>query len=154
MSLVISTGSNLNNKRANLEQAKKRLSLHFNLIAQSGLYVSHAVDHTSQPDFYNQVLEFETPLLSMNHVMEKLLQIEDEMGRIRHIPKGPRLIDLDLLFWDDKKIETQKLTIPHPRLFKRSFVVLPLRELPCFSQLEKSFCFPDTFENQAFSLEK
>lgn len=154
MSLVISTGSNLGDREINLEQAKQCLTEHFNLMAESALYISPAVDYTDQPDFYNQVLEFKIPPLSTGDVMETLLKIEDGMGRIRRILKGPRLIDLDLLFWGDEKIKTRNLTIPHPRLFERSFVILPLRELPCFSRLEKSFFFPDTFDNQAFVLNK
>ena len=86
--------------------------------------------------------------------MAKLFAIEEKMGRIRHIKKGPRIIDLDILFLDDKNINTPLATIPHPRLFERSFVVMPLSELPCFKKLRSSFVFPSIFNNHAFVLNR
>jgi 2-amino-4-hydroxy-6-hydroxymethyldihydropteridine diphosphokinase len=71
------------------------------------------------------------------------------LGRKRDIPKGPRIIDLDILFINDLKIQTDLVNIPHPRLFERSFVVLPLSELPGFSDLKEHFSFPSEFSNDA-----
>jgi 2-amino-4-hydroxy-6-hydroxymethyldihydropteridine diphosphokinase len=149
MSLFIATGTNLGDRKQNLDQARAFLSSHLKLIASSRIYESPAVDYLNQPDFYNQVLEFEVPQISATEVMHLLLRIELEMGRNRQIPKGPRLIDLDLLFCGSQKIDEPDLILPHPRLFERSFVVLPLSELPGFKNLQKSFSFSFSFDNTA-----
>jgi 2-amino-4-hydroxy-6-hydroxymethyldihydropteridine diphosphokinase len=107
------------------------------------------VEYTNQDDFYNQVLEFKLPNMSPDEVMTTLLEIELSLGRRRDIPKGPRTIDLDIIFFSDLKIQTELVNIPHPKLFERSFVVLPLAELPGFAELKKSFNFPMTFSNEA-----
>lgn len=149
MSLFIATGTNLGDRKTNLANAKSLLSKKLVFIAESRIYESPAVDYLNQPDFYNQVLEFAIPELSPNEVMDFLLETEHMLGRNRLIPKGPRLIDLDILFWGDVTIENEKLSVPHPRLFERSFVVLPLSELPGFKKLQEKFHFKFTFENTA-----
>lgn len=151
-SFFVATGTNIGDRRQHLLDAKIILEKEFQLIAESRIYESPAVDYLDQPDFYNQVLEFALPTLSPQQVMNRLLQIEQELGRNRLIPKGPRIIDLDILFWSNKIIETDSLTIPHPRLFERSFVVLPLAELPGFKELRKYFEFKFAFTNKAFPL--
>ena len=153
MSLAIGTGSNLGDKKSNLKRAKEKLMESFSFIAESRIYKSAAVDYTNQPDFFNQVLEFKTPNIPVNTIMKRLFSIEEEMGRVRQIDKGPRIIDLDILFLDDKKIKTSLVTIPHPRSFQRSFVMLPLSELPCFKKLTSSFVFPYQYDNHAFIVE-
>lgn len=153
MSLFIATGTNLGDRKANLTEAKNLLNNHFEFIAESRIYESPAVDYENQPDFYNQVLEYKTPShMQPIDCMKLLLKIEAEMGRQRTVAKGPRVIDLDILFWDVLKIETQELTLPHPRLFDRSFVVLPLSELPGFALLQRHFNFPIDFTNSAIPL--
>lgn len=149
MSFFISTGSNLGSRLQHLREARERLSLEFVFIAESRIYESPAVDYLNQPDFYNQVLEFKVPIESPEKVMAKLLELEKIMGRNRTVPKGPRVIDLDILFWNDDVISTPTLTIPHPRLFVRSFVVLPLSELPGFKKLQAKFSFSFSFDNSA-----
>jgi 2-amino-4-hydroxy-6-hydroxymethyldihydropteridine diphosphokinase len=151
-SFFIATGSNLGNRADNLLSAKDSLVSHFKIIAESRIYESPAVDYLNQPDFYNQVLEFEIANLNAQHTMNLLLRLEIEMGRDRIIPKGPRLIDLDILFWGFEEISTETLIIPHPRLFERSFVVLPLSELPGFETLKKQFRFNLNFENHAIAI--
>lgn len=148
-SFFIATGSNLGDRANNLDNAKKILSKHFTLVAESNIYESPAVDYLSQPDFYNQVLEFNIPNISPDSVMQLLLQIEKDMGRERIIPQGPRHIDLDILFWGIETFQSKALQIPHPRLFTRSFVVLPLSELPGFKILKNNFTFSFNFSNQA-----
>ena len=149
MSFFIATGSNLGSRLQHLREAPERLSLEFVFIAESRIYESPAVDYLNQPDFYNQVLEFKVPTESPEKVMAKLLELEKIMGRNRTVPKGPRVIDLDILFWNDDVISTPTLTIPHPRLFERSFVVLPLSELPGFKKLQAKFSFNFSFDNSA-----
>lgn len=149
MSLFIATGTNLGNKKLNLENAKKMLCEKLDLIAESRIYLSSAVDYLDQPDFYNQVLEFKIPNISPEAVMNFLLETEKNLGRNRTIPKGPRNIDLDIIFWANKEMESEILTLPHPRLFERSFVVLPLAELPGFKNLQNKYSFKFTFDNSA-----
>ncbi|MCO4794034.1 MAG: 2-amino-4-hydroxy-6-hydroxymethyldihydropteridine diphosphokinase [Bacteriovoracaceae bacterium] len=146
MSLIIATGSNLNDPIRNLEKAKSALSKIFNLIEESRVYKSSAVEYLDQPDFYNQVLEFKMPKESPEEIMKILLSLEEKLGRVRDIPKGPRIIDLDILFFGLKKLETNDVTVPHPRLFQRSFVVLPLMELPFFETLSQNYEFLTEFD--------
>lgn len=149
MSFFIATGSNLGNRLLFLREAQEILSREFEFIAKSRIYESVAVDYLNQPNFYNQVLEFKVPSEAPESVMLKLLEMEKTIGRNRTIPKGPRVIDLDMLFWNDDVISTANLTIPHPRLFERSFVVLPLSELPGFKKLQTKFNFKFLFDNFA-----
>ena len=132
MSLIIATGSNLGDKKANLRNAKKYLSYFFDFVAESKIYQSEPVDYLDQPVFFNQVLEFKTPSFSPEKVMSQLLEVEKLMGRKRDIPKGPRIIDLDLIFYGDEEIRSSNITIPHPRWDKREFVYVPMKELPFF----------------------
>lgn len=152
MSLIIATGSNLDHPQENLLKAKIILSQKFQLIAESRVYTSKAVDYENQPDFFNQVLEFALPTLSPNEVMKMLLEIEKSFGRNRHIPKGPRTLDLDILFWGMEKVSDEQLTIPHPRWLERSFVVKPLKELPFFQEIEKCFTIPKSFTVDALPI--
>jgi 2-amino-4-hydroxy-6-hydroxymethyldihydropteridine diphosphokinase len=81
--------------------------------------------------------------------MQHCLRIEKEMGRERDIPKGPRIIDIDILFWGTEQIDVPGLTIPHPRWAERSFVVYPLQELPYFETLKNHYKIPSEFSNTA-----
>ena len=153
LSLIIATGSNLGDRLKHLERAASALSECFQLLAESRVYLSKAVGYLDQPDFFNQVLEFQLPeQWTPEQVMQKLLELEKEQGRVRDIPRGPRTIDLDLLFWADAKLDLPQLKIPHPRLFERSFVVRPLRELPYFRHLQNKYHFAESFSVEAFPL--
>jgi 2-amino-4-hydroxy-6-hydroxymethyldihydropteridine diphosphokinase len=152
MSVFIATGTNLGDRLQNLSKVKEILSSKFSFIAESRVYESAAVDYENQPDFFNQVLEFHTPNISPDDCMRFLLETEKILGRTRVIPKGPRLIDIDILFWDKLEISTEITQIPHPRLFTRSFVVLPLSELPGFKVLQEKFSFTFSFPNSATPL--
>ena len=98
------------------------------LVKQSSLYQSAAVGYLNQPDFINAVAEISTQL-SPETLLEKLLNIEHEAGRERPFANAPRVLDCDLLLYDDAVINTKKLTLPHPRMFERGFVLLPLAEI-------------------------
>jgi 2-amino-4-hydroxy-6-hydroxymethyldihydropteridine diphosphokinase len=150
MSLIIATGANLGLPLVQLELAKTELQQHFELIAQSRIYKSSAVDYQNQPDFYNQVLEFKIPTISPEETIHLLMEIEKKLGRTREIFRGPRLIDIDIIFWGQKRLELEFLVIPHPRWDQRSFVVRPLQELPFFKTIEKCFTIPKSFEVEAF----
>lgn len=150
MSLLLATGANLGSPLHQLNQVKNELKEHFNFIAESRIYCSKAVDYESQPDFYNQVLEFELPTISPHETMQTLLEIEKKFGRTREILRGPRFIDIDIIFWGLDHIQTTDLVVPHPRWIQRSFVVRPLQELPFFKTIEKCFTIPKSFEVEAF----
>ncbi len=149
MSLIIATGSNIGSPLESLAQAQVELQNHFSLIAASRIYRSRAVDYESQPDFFNQVLEFKIPPLAPDQVMNTLLELEMRMGRTRDVSRGPRTIDLDIVFWNLEEIQTNKVSIPHPRWLERSFVIRPLRELPFFQTIEKCFTIPESFKVEA-----
>lgn len=152
MSLVIATGSNIGDSLSHLEEAKAKLSQKFELIAASRIYKSRAVDYLNQPDFFNQVLEFRLPAADPVQVMNDLLALEKDLGRNRDIPKGPRTIDIDIIFWGMKTLDEAALVLPHPRWIERSFVVKPLMELPFFQEVEKCFTIPKTFNVDAFPI--
>lgn len=150
MSLIIATGSNLSDPIANLALARDHLSSKFKLIAESRIYKSAAVDYEAQPDFFNQVLEFEIPKMSPDEAMLWLLNEEKTMGRIRDVLRGPRTIDMDIILWGLETHHTKHVTIPHPRWMERSFVIRPLQDLPFFKTIEKCFTIPRSFKIEAY----
>jgi len=149
MALIIATGSNLGDRIQQLEWAKNRLAAEWRLVAASRVYISAAVDYVEQPEFANQVLQFALPWETPENVMQKLLEIEKEAGRIRDVLRGPRTLDLDIVFWGLQNFQTPSLTVPHPRWRERSFIVRPLSELPFFHAVEKCFTIPRSFETEA-----
>ena len=149
MSLILATGSNMGERLKNLELAKNSLCEIFNFIDESSIYQSDAIEYTNQPEFYNQVLEFELPDHEPEEVLKMISAIETKLGRVRHIPKGPRVIDIDIIFWGLQKYSSKTLVIPHPSWNERSFVTLPLAELPYFETIQKTFIIPKSFSNTA-----
>lgn len=149
MSLIIASGSNIGNSVNTLHEAKNNLSRKFQFIAASRIFCSRAVEYENQPDFYNQVLEFALPELTPDQVMQILLEIEKQLGRHRDIPKGPRTLDLDIIFWGTTSYNSNAVMIPHPRWSERSFVVRPLQELPFFQTIQKCFTIPQSFTVEA-----
>lgn len=150
MALIIALGSNIGESIQHLQNAKKELCRHFELVAESRIYKSPAVDYLNQPDFYNQVLEFKTPTnLTPGQSMDLCLSIEKNLGRTRQILRGPRTIDIDIIFWDKVEFNSDHITIPHPRWMERSFVVRPLQELPFFEQISSWHKIPTSFTIEA-----
>ena len=127
----VGLGSNLGDRAGNLLLAGRGLlEASLDVIRLSAIYESEAVETFSQPEFLNMVAEVRgSTLPSPEQVMARLLRIEYALGRTREVPLGPRTIDLDLLFYRDEKRTTQFLTLPHPRLHQRRFVLAPLAEL-------------------------
>jgi len=122
-------GGNLGDRAAYLEQAVKEIEALCGSITRiSSIYETAAWGNTKQPAFYNQAIQLTTPL-PPETLLEQLLAIEIEMGRVRTQKYGPRTIDLDILMIDDKVIDTPALTIPHPQLHNRRFALLPLTEI-------------------------
>ena len=151
--LVLSTGTNLGDRERYLEEALKDLCSQFDHIQSSRIYESSAVDYEDQPDFLNQVHHF---LLdkktSADEVLKIINEIENTHGRKRLINKGPRTLDIDILFYGLETLESPNLIIPHPRQFQRSFIVTPLRELDYFETLKMKFDFPTSFDNSCWLL--
>ncbi|MEY3739021.1 MAG: hypothetical protein RL544_1799 [Bacteroidota bacterium] len=122
-------GGNVGDRAANLQTALRRIAETCGTInSTSSLYETAAWGNTDQPSFYNQAVVVTTPL-SPEGLMDQLLDIELEMGRIRTQKYGPRTIDLDILMIDDLVLNTEKLTIPHPQMQNRRFALLPLIEV-------------------------
>lgn len=123
------TGGNMGDRTANLQEAARLINERAGkVVALSSVYETKAWGNTSQPDFLNQVLIIETALPA-TVLIEKLMEIEQAMGRLRQEKYGPRQIDIDILFYNDEIIRTATLTIPHPRLHLRNFTLEPLYEL-------------------------
>jgi 2-amino-4-hydroxy-6-hydroxymethyldihydropteridine diphosphokinase len=98
------------------------------LIKQSSLYQSAPVGYANQADFINAVAEINTQL-TPEALLDALLEIESKAGRERPFANAPRVLDLDLLLYDDVVMATEKLTLPHPRMYERAFAMLPLAEI-------------------------
>ncbi|MDI6790890.1 MAG: 2-amino-4-hydroxy-6-hydroxymethyldihydropteridine diphosphokinase [Thermodesulfobacteriota bacterium] len=140
----IGIGSNLGDAKANCLQAAARLAKADNRlkIRLSSLYLTEPQELKAQEWYVNAAAEVKGPLYAQD-LFCLLHRIEDEMGRERAARYGPRIIDLDLLFYDDMVLDTGELIIPHPRLHKRRFVLVPLCELsPDFEHpvLKKRVC--------------
>lgn len=127
--VFIATGSNLGDRRSNLEEAARHIEkLVGEIISLSHVYETEPWGHHDQPDFYNQVLEIKT-ILDPQTVMKKLLAIESDMGRIRTFKNDSRIIDIDILFYNSLQIKNTDITIPHPQIESRKFVLEPLNEI-------------------------
>jgi 2-amino-4-hydroxy-6-hydroxymethyldihydropteridine diphosphokinase len=124
----LSLGSNLGDREAHLREAEARLGSVGRVVATSSLYETEPVEFTQQGWFLNRVIELETDR-SAQELMAALLGIEQEMGRRRLQKKGPRTIDIDILLFDQIVVESAELTIPHPAIHKRRFVLEPLAEI-------------------------
>ena len=127
----VGLGSNLGDRAAYLLLAVRgMLDAGLDVIRLSSIYETEPVDHENQPPFLNMVAELRgSTLPSPDQMMARLLRIEYALGRTRDVPKGPRTIDLDLLIFKDYQSDTEFLTLPHPRLSARRFVLVPLVEL-------------------------
>ena len=125
----IGIGSNLGDREKNIEDALLNIEMEgIDIIRSSSLIETVPVDGPEQPKFLNGVIQCET-----DHSPEKLLKIlqsiEQKLGRVRTVVNGPRTIDLDILLYDDLCLSTLELTIPHPRMLRREFVMKPLNEV-------------------------
>ena len=127
--LYLLLGGNLGDRILYLQQARESIAAQVGSITrESALYETAAWGKTDQPSFLNQVLEVET-ILSPEQVLQTINLIEHDLGRERLEHWGARVIDIDILFYDDLVQQTQRLTIPHPQLHLRRFTLLPLHEI-------------------------
>lgn len=126
--VYIALGTNLGDRLANLHAAIAALAPQIRVLAQSAVYETEPWGFADQPAFLNMVLRAETRLAPVD-LLSQLKMLEASLGRTPSFRNGPRLIDLDILFYDDLILETPSLTIPHPRLHERAFVLVPMAEL-------------------------
>ena len=127
--LFLITGGNIGDRKKNLENAAALIYERIGTVVKSSkIYETEAWGITDQPAFYNQVLVVESNF-SAKEVLSKILQIEEEMGRKRTIKNAARIIDIDILFFNEEIVNEQNLVIPHPQISNRRFVLLPLSEL-------------------------
>jgi 2-amino-4-hydroxy-6-hydroxymethyldihydropteridine diphosphokinase len=126
----IALGSNLSDPAAQVNAGFAALAVlpATRVIARSSLYCSAPVGYADQPDFINAVAAIETAL-APRALLDALLAIERRHGRAREFPNAPRTLDLDVLLYGDLQLQERGLTIPHPRMHERAFVLLPLAEI-------------------------
>jgi 2-amino-4-hydroxy-6-hydroxymethyldihydropteridine diphosphokinase len=127
----VGLGSNLGDRAGYLLLGVRgMLDAGLDVIRLSSIYETEPVEYEQQPAFLNMVAELRgSTLPSPEQTLARLLRIEYSLGRTRDVRMGPRTIDLDLLIFKDQQIETEFLTVPHPRLAARRFVLVPLNEL-------------------------
>ncbi len=126
--VYIGLGTNLGDKEANLREALRRIETHARIVAVSSFHETDPVGYLDQDRFLNAAAHLRTALPPMA-LMRELLAVEAAMGRVRTVPNGPRLIDLDILLWDELTLRLPGLVIPHPRMHERRFVLAPLAEI-------------------------
>jgi len=126
--VYLALGSNLGDRLENLQQAIRALPPLVRMVAASPVYETLPWGYVDQPAFLNQVIQAETDL-DPQSLLATLKQIETSVGRTATFRYGPRLIDLDILFYDDILLNTPGLIIPHPSIPERAFVLVPLADL-------------------------
>ena len=127
--VYLSLGSNIGNRRENLSAAIAALAgagVHVRRVSK--MYETEPVDYLQQAWFLNCVVEAETNVAAVE-LLRRLRGIETSMGSAKPFAKGPRLIDLDILFYGDAVIDSAELQVPHPRMAQRKFVLVPLAEI-------------------------
>lgn len=150
--IFIATGSNIGDRLNNLNTCLNFIiEENFKIIECSNVYESPAVDYLEQPDFLNQVcclsdLNSRSPL----EALACFKTIEQKMGRVKNIDKGPRNIDIDILFFGTINFESDQLTLPHPGVYTRSFFAIPLNSLESFKELSRHFRIPEKFDNNCW----
>jgi 2-amino-4-hydroxy-6-hydroxymethyldihydropteridine diphosphokinase len=138
-SVIIAIGTNLGNRKENIETAIQKIKENgINIEKVSPIYETPPYGYTDQPAFLNCAVLAKT-ILSPHKLLDTLLSIEKEMGRVRKIHWGPRIIDLDIIFYDNLIIDEPDLKIPHPDMQNREFVLKPINDIaPCF--VHPKFC--------------
>ncbi|WP_188207341.1 2-amino-4-hydroxy-6-hydroxymethyldihydropteridine diphosphokinase [Alkalibacillus aidingensis] len=128
--VYLALGSNIHPKKTYLQNAIDELTHHHDIDVtnQSSIYQTKPVGYTEQDLFLNMVVELKTNL-NPYELLDVCQSIEQKLGREREIRFGPRTIDLDILLFDDQQLQSEQLTIPHPRMTERAFVLIPLNEV-------------------------
>lgn len=143
--IYLGLGSNLGERARNLENALMKIAELACIEKKSAIYETEPWGFIEQPNFLNQAVKAKTQLLPLE-LLSALKSIERTMGRTKSVKNGPRLIDVDILFYDNLVMKTDQLTIPHPFLTQRAFVLVPLNEIapnyihPVNGRRIKKFC--------------
>ncbi|AIQ44543.1 2-amino-4-hydroxy-6-hydroxymethyldihydropteridine pyrophosphokinase [Paenibacillus sp. FSL R7-0273] len=126
----IALGANLGNREATLKEALHRLDQHeaIKVLRCSRIYETEPVGYLDQPQFLNMAAALRTTL-APEELLREMLEIENQLGRVRDIRYGPRTVDLDLLWVEGRSLDTPDLTLPHPRMMERAFVLVPLSDI-------------------------
>ena len=128
MQVYLGLGSNLGDRQATMEKALKLLGERLQIELVSSIYETEPVGYAEQPMFLNAVCCGQTELGPLQ-LLSLVKGIEASLGRVSSFPNAPRTIDLDIIFYGDMTMQTPELTIPHPRLEERAFVLIPLLEI-------------------------
>src|SRR5712671_3303692 len=126
--VYLSLGSNVGDREDHLRGAITRLESIARVISVSSFYETEPIEVTNQPWFLNCAVKVETTKMP-KQLMAAILEMEREMGRLRTIKKGPRTVDIDILLFGDAVVDSQEVTIPHPAMHERRFVLEPLAEI-------------------------
>ena len=126
--VFLALGSNLGDRNNHLESAIEELQKYAVLVQRSSIYESEPVGFQEQEPFLNMVCHVTTELLPLE-LLDTIQRIEIQLGRTRTFRNGPRTIDIDILLYGGHSIHTERLDVPHPRMSKRAFVLLPLAEI-------------------------
>ena len=144
----IGLGSNLDDREGLLAQAVRLLHEPPALLVEacSSIYETDPVGYLDQPAFLNQVIRVSTSLSPLE-LYAKLAETEAKLGRKREVRWGPRTIDLDLLLYGDETVDLPELTVPHPRMTERAFVLIPLQDVYLSDRLPQAGLLGDVLEN-------
>lgn len=126
--IYLGLGSNLGDRKVNLRRALKMLPPRVQVAERSPVYETEPMYLSDQPLFYNMVVRARTEL-SPVELLQHVKKVEKSMGRARESHNQPRVIDIDILFYNDKIIETEELEVPHPKISERAFVLAPMSDI-------------------------
>lgn len=127
--VYIAFGSNIGDRGAAIEEALNLIEQNeMKIVKKSKIYETEPYGYVDQPSFLNGAVEVETNL-SCRDVLERLLSIENQIGRVREFKWGPRIIDLDIIFYNNEIYDEEDLKVPHPDMQSRDFVLKPLNDL-------------------------
>lgn len=134
--IYIALGSNIGDRETYLYKALRSMEEKgIDVIVESSVYETAPVGYTEQPSFYNMVIGVRTDLLA-EELLARLQRIELDFGRERIMKNGPRTLDLDILLYNGEDIQSKHLTVPHPRMHERAFVLVPLAEIAPEAQVQ------------------
>ncbi|OIJ20495.1 2-amino-4-hydroxy-6-hydroxymethyldihydropteridine diphosphokinase [Anaerobacillus alkalidiazotrophicus] len=140
--VYLSIGSNMGDRLSFLKYAAKSMKedVNISITRYSSIYETAPIGYTDQDNFLNMVIELKTSYSPLQ-LLSRTQKIQDNAGREYNIRWGPRTLDLDILLYNQENIKMEQLIVPHPRMFERSFVIIPLREVNpvlYFPSIEKS----------------
>lgn len=147
MRCIVALGSNKGDRKYYLEAAQKKMAERIGkIVSKSSVIETEAYGFTEQDDFLNMVVAIDTDM-EPEELLDALLEVEKELGRIRTVHWGPRTIDLDIIYAEDRTVNTDRLKIPHPDLYNRYFVLGPLSEIaPNFKDPVRSITVAELLE--------